>query len=209
MAEETRGRTLPGRRPVALEGWPLVGWSAIALLAMEALLLAVYGIGEEGLRVLIRATARSSLLLFLPAFAASSLRRLWPTPFSAWLLRNRRYVGVSFAISHFLHLDAILGLAFLYPDRFDASPVTIVGGGLGYAFIAAMVATSSDAAVRKLGERRWKLLHRTGMWVLFVIFAQSYVPAPFYDIRYLPASLATLGALGLRIAAWLRSRPRG
>jgi hypothetical protein len=47
------------------------------------------------------------------------------------------------------------------------------------------------------------------MWVLFVIFAQSYVPAPLHDLRYAPASLATLGALGLRIAAWARSRRRG
>jgi sulfoxide reductase heme-binding subunit YedZ len=208
LAEQTRGRTVPGRLP-ALEGWPLVGWSAIALVGMAALLLALYGSGEEGLRVLIRATARSSLALFLPAFAASSLRRLWPTPFSAWLLRNRRQVGVSFAVSHALHLAAILSLAALHPDRFDASPVTVIGGGLGYVFIAAMVATSSDAAVRKLGARRWKLLHRTGIWVVFVIFAQSYVPAPLHDIRYLPASLATLGALGLRIAAWARSRRRG
>lgn len=208
MAEQTRTQAARERSAV-LEGWPLVGWSAVALTSMTLLLLAVYGADEAGLRVLIRATARSSLALFLPAFAASSLRSLWPTPFSAWLLRNRRQVGVSFAVSHGLHLAAILGLAVRYPDRFEVPALTILGGGLGYVFIAAMAATSSDAAVRKLGVRNWKRLHRTGMWVLFVIFAQSYVPAPLHDLRYLPASLATLGALGLRVGAWIRSRRRG
>lgn len=205
MVEQAQLRRGAERRAV-LEGWPLVGWSALALLAMTALLLAVYGAGEPGLRVLIRATARSSLALFLPAFVASSLRRLWPTPPSAWLLRNRRQVGVSFAVSHGLHLAAILALAARHPDTFEPAAATVVGGGLGYVFIAAMAATSSDAAVRKLGARRWKLLHRTGIWVIFVIFAQSYVPAPLHDLRYAPASLAVLGALGLRIGAWARSR---
>jgi len=204
MAEQTRARTAAARGE-ALEGWALVGWSALALSGMTLLLLAVYGAGEPGLRVLIRATARSSLALFLPAFAASSLRRLWPTPFSAWLLRNRRQVGISFAVSHGPHLAAILALALRHPESFEASTLTLVGGGLGYVFIAAMAATSSDAAVRTLGARRWKWLHRAGMWVIFVIFAQSYVPAPLHDLRYAPASLAVLGALALRIAARLRS----
>lgn len=208
MAEQTRAQ-VARERSAALEGWPLVGWSALALAGMSVLLLAAYGADEAGLRVLIRATARSSLALFLPAFAASGLRRLWPTPFSAWLLRNRRQVGVSFAVSHGLHLAAILALAARYPERFEVAAVTIVGGGLGYVFIAAMAATSSDAAVRKLGARNWKRLHRTGMWVIFVIFAQSYLPAPLHDLRYLPASLATLAALGLRVGAWVRSRRRG
>lgn len=208
MAEQTRAQ-VARERSAALEGWPLVGWSALALAGMSVVLLAAYGADEAGLRVLIRATARSSLALFLPAFAASGLRRLWPTPFSAWLLRNRRQVGVSFAVSHGLHLAAILALAARYPERFEVAAVTIVGGGLGYVFIAAMAATSSDAAVRKLGARNWKRLHRTGMWVIFVIFAQSYLPAPLHDLRYLPASLATLAALGLRVGAWVRSRRRG
>jgi DMSO/TMAO reductase YedYZ heme-binding membrane subunit len=184
-----------------VEGWPLVGWSALALGTLCALLLAGHGAGEEGLRLVIRVTARTSLALFLPAFAASSLRRLWRSDLSAWLLRNRRQVGVSFAVSHALHLAAILALAARFPERFDANAVTLVGGSIGYVFVAAMAATSSDAAVRRLGARRWRLLHRTGLWVLFAIFASNYLAAPFVDPRYAPAALAVLAALGVRIAA--------
>lgn len=189
-----------------LEGWPIVGWSALALVSMASVLLGAYGTQEEGVRVLIRATARTSFVLLLAAFVASSARRLWRNDATAWLLRNRRYLGVSFAASHALHLAGILVLATRWPDSFwpKTSDVTIFGGGLGYVFVAAMTLTSSDAAVRRLGMRRWKLLHRAGIWVLFGIFALSYGPAGLFRPGYIPASLAVLGALGLRIAA--RSR---
>ncbi len=176
---------------------------------MCAVLLAVYGAEEQGVRVVIRATARTSLVLFLAAFLASSLRRLWRVPASAWLLRNRRQLGVSFACSHGLHLVAILVLASGWPDSFweGTSAVTIYGGGLGYVFVLAMTATSSDAAVRWLGRRRWKLLHTVGAWYLFGIFAFSYGPAGFVEPGYWPASAAVLAALGIRIAATRSGAP--
>ena len=191
-----------------LEGWPIVGWSALVLVAMAGMLLGVYGTQEEGVRVLIRATARTSFVLLLAAFVASSARRLWRNDATSWLLRNRRYLGVSFAASHALHLAGILTLVTRWPDSFwsKTSKATIFGGGLGYLFVAAMTLTSSDAAVRRLGMRRWKLLHRVGIWFLFGIFLLNYGPAGLSHPAYLPASLACIGALGLRIAARIRAR---
>ena len=51
-----------------------------ALLAMSAIILFAAGPGIDGVRMLIRETARTSLLIFAAAFAASSLVRLWPGP---------------------------------------------------------------------------------------------------------------------------------
>ena len=195
----------PARRsPRRLEGGRLVAACALALVAMVALVLALEGSGEAGIRAVIRWTARSSLALFLATFVASSLRRLWRAPASAWLLRNRRALGLSFAVSHALHLAGILALAAWVPTA-TFVPATVVGGGIGYAFIAAMAATSSDAAVRRLGARRWRLLHRTGSWVLFAIFAQSYLPRSFANPAYAPLGLAVAAALALRLAAWRRA----
>jgi sulfoxide reductase heme-binding subunit YedZ len=201
----------PLRAPGLPEGWPLVGWAALAVAALVAGVLASQGTGEAGIRAVIRATARSSLTLFVPVFAASSLRALWRSPASAWLLRNRRYLGVSFAVSHAFHLAGIVALATGYPDSFyeQVAPSTLVGGGIGYGFVAAMTATSSDAAVRWLGPRRWRWLHRTGIWILFGIFTASYLPRAFASAAYAPAALALLGALALRIAAFRRRRSRG
>ena len=193
------------RRGRRLERGGLVAAASAALVAMVALVVALEGTGEPGLRAVIRWTARTSLALFLLAFVASSLRRLWRAPASAWLLRNRRYLGLSFAVSHGLHLAGILALAASVPEA-TFNPVTVVGGGVGYAFVAAMAATSSDAAFRRLGARRWRLLHRTGAWVIFAIFAQSYLVAPFVNPAYAPLGLAVAAALGLRVAAWWRGR---
>ncbi len=191
-----------------LEGWPIVGGSAFALAVMAGIVLVADGAQEEGVRALIRASARTSLALFLAAFVASSARRLWRTDATAWLLRNRRYLGVSFAVSHALHLAAIVTLAARWPESFwsKTSDVTLFGGGLGYLFIFALTLTSNDAAVRGLGLARWRLLHRAGVWYLFGIFLLNYGPAFLASPAYLPASLAVLAALGIRIAARVRAR---
>jgi hypothetical protein len=183
-----------------------VGVCSLVLVLGLATLLAVVGAGESGVRAGVRATARSSLLLFLPAFVASSLRRLWVSPISAWMLRNRRQIGVSFAVSHALHGALILWLALGWPKSFwsNTSLVTIVLGGIGFAFVAALAATSSDRAVAWLGRQRWKRLHRTGVWYLWIVFFASYVPPAFGQPSRIPYAAAIVGALGLRVAAHLK-----
>ncbi|MBX9823823.1 MAG: hypothetical protein K2Y27_02390, partial [Xanthobacteraceae bacterium] len=97
-----------------------------------------------GVRLAIRATARTSLVLFALAFTASALAELIPTEATRWQRRNRRYLGVSFAVSHFIHLGAILALAALDRELFWklTNVTTIVLAGTAYLFIAAMTATS-------------------------------------------------------------------
>jgi DMSO/TMAO reductase YedYZ heme-binding membrane subunit len=177
-----------------------LGASLAALTLMCVTLLAVHGAGEDGLRVVVRATARTSVVLFAAAFAASGLRRLWRAPATAWLVRRRRQVGLAFACSHALHLAAILGLVATVPEFGPSvSWVTIVGGGTGYLLIAAMAATSSDAAVKRLGTRRWRALHLAGLWVVFGIFAQSYIPRALANPHYVPAAALLVGALVVRL----------
>ena len=131
---------------------------------------------------------------------ASGLRRLWRAPATAWLLRCRRQVGLAFAFSHFLHLAALIALALTVPSFAPSvSPVTLIGGGTGYLLIAAMAATSNDASVKRLGLRRWRALHLTGLWVVFGIFAQSYLPRAFNNPNYLPPAALLVAALIVRI----------
>jgi methionine sulfoxide reductase heme-binding subunit len=190
---------------VRFEGPRIVGWASLVLAAMAVAVLAAAGTGEDGVRMLIRATARSSLAFFSLAFAASSLRRLSRTPETAWLLRNRRYLGLSFAVSHALHGVAILDLATRWPEHFArTATTTVVGGSIGYVFVAAMAATSNDRAVAALGRRRWRLLHLTGSWVLWTIFAASYLPAAARAPGYLPLAGLVGAAAAVRAAAWLR-----
>lgn len=204
------GRTSSPSRS-RLEGWPIVGLSAAVLVAMVGALLLALGTGEAAIRTVVRATAQTSLALFLLAFTASSLRRLSPTPATAWLLRNRRYVGVSFAVSHLLHLVAVLVVARRWPQPFteqSGSLGTLVGGGLGYLFIAAMAATSFDRSAAWVGARRWRMLHTVGSYYVWLIFAGAYVAGAVQSPERLPLGLFVLGALAVRLLGKRRRSPR-
>jgi hypothetical protein len=194
-----------------LRGWALTRWISVALVAMTALVLLAGGTGEPGVRMLIRATARSSALLFLTAFLARPLRQLWRTDATAYVLKNRRYFGVSMAVSHFIHACAIAWLIVGFPASYQVYPQTAVFGGLGFVFVALLAATSSDAAVQKLGRARWTLLHRTGVWYLWFIFAFTFVPKPGgseWDPLHVLFVAAFVAAPLVRAAAYARARRR-
>jgi sulfoxide reductase heme-binding subunit YedZ len=94
----------------ALQGWRIVGFSALTVGTIVGAIWLFHGIDEQGMRMAIRATGRTSTILFLSAFVASSLHKLWSTPLSVWLLKNRRYLGISMAVSHTYHAIALFGL---------------------------------------------------------------------------------------------------
>ncbi len=189
------------------------GWRVFWLLAaLESALFAgaLFGFGtdEAGLRGLVRLTVRVSFSVFIVVYAAAPLRKLFPSPTTSWLLRNRRYLGVSFAWAHGLHALAIALLALLLGDAFEVEPATIVGGGLGYLLTAGMALTSFDRTARWLGPRRWALLHRAGLYWLWFIFALNWTAASLATSRfYLPFAALTWGAAALRLAA-LRAHRR-
>jgi DMSO/TMAO reductase YedYZ heme-binding membrane subunit len=188
-----------------MKGWRIVAVAALAQLAIFAGVVEVYGTDEEGIRTLVRATARVSFLFFLPVYLASSARRLWPSTATRWALANRRYLGVSFFVAHALHLDSIWMLSLLLGDSFAMGAQSLYGGGLAYVFAAAMAATSSNRAVARLGPRRWSALHRAGIHYIWFIWAFTWLPATLASPLYALFTALTLGAAGVRFAAW-RSR---
>jgi DMSO/TMAO reductase YedYZ heme-binding membrane subunit len=186
----------------------LVGAYALFVAGLAAAVLAVPEVSDQEIRAVIRLTAFTSLVPFLLAFSASALARLWPSPGSRWLLAERRYLGLSFAASHAAHGLAIAALARHSPSFLaNVSGTTLVLGGLGYAFIAAMAATSTDAAQRALG-RAWGILHTVGIYYLWLVFVFTYVgPAtrsPFHAVM----TLALTAAWALRLTARGRASRR-
>ena len=154
-----------------LQRWQIVKWSSMAIALVFALILLFNGIDEASFRIAIRFTARSSCILFLLAFCASSLHRIKKTPFSNWLLGNRRYLGLSMAASHGFHAIAIAGVAILTTenmvrDNLDAN--------LGYGFILLMTVTSFKRPAAILGRRNWRILHTVGMYYLWLSFTVAF-----------------------------------
>lgn len=192
------------------QGWRLVGIASAALLASQALIFAAGGTDEAGIRKLVAGSARIAVVLFLAVFVAAPARRFWPGPTTRWLMRNRRYLGVSFGVAHFIHLFDIALLALLLGNGFEINAVTLFGGGLAYVLLALMMLTSFDRTARWLGPRRWKWLHRAGLFWLWVIFMQSYTGRAVVERtpNSLVLALALWSALGLRIAAWRAQRAR-
>lgn len=178
-------------------GWAIVGWAALAAVGGSAMILTTYGTDAEGTGVALRYTARTSFLCYMAAFAAAPLAAVMKTSFTRWLRANRRYFGVGFAASHTVHLAAILHLAYLKPGIYDAT--TLILGGLGYVFLAAMAATSFNSTTRMLGPKAWKALHKTGMYYLGFIFVATVMDRVGAKPPYAIFPLAYLGVWALRV----------
>jgi DMSO/TMAO reductase YedYZ heme-binding membrane subunit len=185
-----------------LSGPRLVVAAAVGVTLLVSAILSTPHPGESELRVVIRVTALASAAFFLAAFTASAWQRLRPTPTTRWMLQNRRYLGLSFATSHFAHGLAILALVHRLPGGWAAIPATTrAGGGAGYALIAAMAATSNDRAAAALG-RWWHRLHTTGVYVLWFIFTLTYAGPALRSPFHAMLTAALVAALGLRL--WTR-----
>lgn len=191
------------------KGWIIVGWTAIVVGGLVAAILALKGINEEGLALAIRSTAQTSFALFMSAFVASALLKLWPTHFTKWLRGNRRYLGVSFAVSHTFHVLAITALAVHSSGRSiqDRDMFELSAGALGYAFIYAMAITSFDRTARWLGPERWRILHRVGLYYIWAIFMVSYGGRALFSASYRPVAAALIAALLLRVMAGRARNP--
>jgi methionine sulfoxide reductase heme-binding subunit len=201
---------VPEPRPFALRGPTLTLVLAAAVAGAAAFVVAMDGAGVEGVRLAIRLTARTSFALFLLAFTAAPLARLFPGPFTRWQRANRRWLGLAFASSHAVHAAAIVALARLHPDTFDAlvPPAALIFGSIGYAFVIAMAATSSDRAMALLGARVWKAIHLTGaIWLWGAFLNSNLSRALRTDMDYLHwTGVAILvAALAVRIVGRARA----
>src|SRR6266568_3318362 len=146
---------MPSDRKNWFEGWRLFAVLTLVLIVLSIWIAGMRQFEVDGVRMVIRFTARTSLLFFCLAFSAAALARLWPNPWTRWQRRNRRYLGVTFAASHAIHAVAIVCFAIADPAGYAASTSTAsyIFGGVGYAFIIAMAATSFDRAATAIGPR--------------------------------------------------------
>lgn len=197
MSNETRSSPV---RPPSLDGWPLLGALA-AILTIAALAAFASTGGSEGIRMAIRLTARTSLALFLLAFTASAMFRIRPNPWTRWQLRNRRQLGLGFAVSHLLHAIAIIALAVTDPKLFAelGGSSMLVAGGSAYLVIAAMAATSFDRTAALIGAVAWRRLHLFGAWYIWLSFMVTFGKRAQLDMAYWPFIAALLGAAALRL----------
>lgn len=192
-----------------LEGKRLFVPVALILFGFVYSQIAAAGSYVGALPYVMSPTADMAFVLFFFAFTASSLARLAPGPGPRFLMRNRRYIGLSFALVHGVHGVLVLSNLALTPETRGIPELMV--GGLAYLFLGLMALTSNNASVRKLGAKRWKMLHKVGSYYIWLIFLATSAGRLVNDGPE-PARLwipvLCLLALSLRIMAHRRGKKR-
>jgi hypothetical protein len=196
-----------------LNGWPL--FYLIALLTLGGIVAGMLTIdisSPEATVKLIRLSVQFASPWILIAFVTSALVTLFPGAISQWLLRNRRYTGLSFAAGFAWQAVFIAVLLDLYPAYYwDELHKTsdLVGRSLSYVFLLALTVTSFYPVRRKLSRGQWSWLHWVGIWYFWAAIWVSYTEqALSQNAKTIDIVFAVLGllALILRLAANIKSR---
>ena len=192
-----------------LNKWNIV-YTAVSVSAILTIItLAMYGFEKQGIINWLDITGRTGMITFTAAFIASPLNKLFPSPLSRWLLKNRRFLGISFGFQHLIfHLPAVIWFLIIAKVPIDA----IMTGGIGFVFVIPMLITSFNKPAKWIGAQNWKILHTVGMFYLMFVFIISFYPGisgnpslnQTYLYNYAPFEFTLLIAICLRIFILIR-----
>lgn len=129
------------------------------------------------------------------------------SPLTAYLMANRRWIGIYSFIFALLHVLIVYNSFF----GWDVSKIVnnpgapfLAMGSLAFLILASMTATSNDASVRVLG-RNWKRLHLLVYAVVALILVHAYnLGAVFMSNRI----IATFTIVAATIVVALRMRAK-
>ncbi|MHB1023859.1 MAG: protein-methionine-sulfoxide reductase heme-binding subunit MsrQ [Acidobacteriaceae bacterium] len=119
-------------------------------------------LGADPVNTITHATGNWTLYFLLASLAITPVRRL--SSKLNWLIRFRRMLGLFAFFYATLHLTAYIWLysAFNVPAMIDdiVKRKFITIGLLGWLVLLPLALTSTLWSIRKLGGKRWQLLHR-------------------------------------------------
>ena len=171
----------------------------------------------EGVSTMIGFSVRWAVPFIFLVVAISSVQTLFPGPFSMWLLRNRKYIGMCFAVVMAWQGLFIFIMSYFFREYYFADVYFFrdeLEGSIGYIFLPAMVVTSFEFGRKHLSSKQWKLIHKSGIYFLWAYPFSTYWwslcnglscyenPVPLDYVYYSVGFLA----FALRIAAWGKQR---
>ena len=198
----------------AINEWRLfwlvsVPMSVVMVIAMTGVDLST----GAGVSSMIGFSVRWAVPFIYLVVAASSVQILFPGPFPMWWLRNRKYIGLCFAVAMawqgaFIFMMSMFFREYYYQDIYLLRDE--LEGSIGYIFLTAMVLTSFHFGRKYLTHQQWKLLHKSGIYFLWAYpFSVYWWNLSYYEnpqaIDYLFYWSGFL-AFALRIAAWGKKR---
>jgi len=167
----------------------------------------------SGVSSMIGFSVRLAVPFIYLVVAASSVQILFPGSFSKWWLRNRKYIGMCFAVAMSWQGLFIFIMSYFFRDYYFENVYLFrdeLEGSIGYIFLPAMVVTSFHFGRKHLSAKQWKLLHKSGIYFLWAYpfstywWSLSYYenPVPLDYVYYWCGFLA----FAVRIAAWGKQR---
>ncbi len=167
------------------------------------------GLGANPIEFITHKTGDWTLIFLVLTLAVTPARRLLRLPD---LIRFRRMLGLFAFFYVFLHfstwigLDKFFDLAEMLHDVHKRPFITV--GFTGFILMVPLAVTSTAGWIRRLGGKRWLMLHRL-IYVSAIAGVVHYYWLVKSDVRkpvFYGAVVALL--LLLRLGFWLRKRPQ-
>jgi sulfoxide reductase heme-binding subunit YedZ len=188
------------------EGWRFAILMTVLIAIMSAAYLIQGGFNEPSVLGAIRATARTSGILFLLAFAAPGIR--WGRA-RRWFERNASSLLLAFAGSHLIHFLLLVAWVALFPDSlFEELSIPFVAVALvlyGVIFILARAALRS----MNMSSLQLNARERVGMYVLWAVFAFAFGARALAGPLYPVLAVMSVTALVLRLGSRKRNQVLG
>ncbi|MBI3190973.1 ferric reductase-like transmembrane domain-containing protein [archaeon] len=130
--------------------------SSIVLIVL--LFLSGISAGQKQILTYVSEFGFLALLTILLIIASPIMYKLKPGKFTAFVLANRRWIGIYSFVFAFIHIVIVFNFLFSWDITAAMSNTYRLLGGIAFLILAALTATSNNTSVRKLG-RNWKRLH--------------------------------------------------
>lgn len=194
----------------AINGWPLFWLLSIPMSGFMVMAMSGFDLSSpQDVSAMIGYSVRWGVPFIYFVTAASAMPVLLPGEFSRWWVRNRRYVGLVFAVAMawqgaFIFLMSNFHSGYYYQEVYYLRDE--LEGTSGYIFLSATVFTSFSFGRRLISPAQWKVLHRCGVYFLWAYPFSVYWWNIFYygnpdriDYVFYWAGFLAFAA---RIAAW-------
>ena len=150
-----------------------------------------------------------ALVSIIFAVAIPFIFRINKNKTTAYLLANRRWIGIYTFVFALIHVLIVMHFFFAWNIAEAMENPYRLMGGISIIILAAMTATSNDTAMRKLG-RNWKRLHTLIYVVLILLLIHSFnIGSIFMRETWISTIVIIIGAVVvvLRIYSRLKKKP--
>ena len=165
-------------------GWlptTTLSWMAAAFLialALAVIVLVIFGVGERGTAIALRATARWSFLLFWFAYAGGAIAWLCRPRFDG-LARHGRELGLAYASAQLVHVGLVLWIIHIATGPTGAMVFFWVGIFCTYLLALFSVPRLRDA----LEPRLWRIFRTIALEYIAIAFTADFVTLHAAELR--------------------------